>query len=72
MMTMNYNSLNKPIQKSLLQSTNASYYILLHMNRNHTENFQVLIKIYHHLEANKESVKLGTPEISSFNVIEML
>jgi hypothetical protein len=41
------------------------------MNKNHTESFQVLIKIYHHLEADKESVKLGTPNIGNFNVVEM-
>ncbi len=43
-----------------MQSTHASYYILLHLSKNHTESFQVLIKIYHHLRLTKESVKLGT------------
>jgi len=41
------------------------------MNRNHTESFQVLIKIYHHLEADRKSVKLGTLDIGNFSVIEM-
>jgi hypothetical protein len=39
---------------------------------NHTESFKVLIKIYHHLDVDKKSVKLGTLDINSFSVIDML
>jgi hypothetical protein len=37
---------------------------------NHIESFKVLIKIYHHLDVNRESVKLGTLDINNFSVIE--